>query len=145
MYTQTHTDVNTDSLVSGKYTFGYDSGMGLADRLDKKMQEMGVSQYKLAKESGVPQPTICRILDGTSADPRRKTLTRIADALKTTVEDLIYEKTGKVEALINDITAAELSDAELAHIQSLVTIFKKPKTARQIGPPLTAKKKRGRP
>ena len=55
--------------------------MELAERLKKKMGDAKMSQYALAKKSGVPQPTIHRILVRESREPRRSTLDKLATAL----------------------------------------------------------------
>ncbi len=44
--------------------------------------------YALEKATGVPQPTIHRILTGESTDPRTKTLQPIADFFRVSVADL---------------------------------------------------------
>lgn len=53
----------------------------IADRLRRLMTEQGLSQYKLWKGSGVSQPTIKRILDGTSKEPDKGTVVKLAAAL----------------------------------------------------------------
>lgn len=46
------------------------------------------SPYTLEKETGVPQPTIHRILTGESSDPRTKTLQPLAERFGVSVSDL---------------------------------------------------------
>lgn len=60
----------------------------IAERLKKAMllSAGATSQYALAAKSGVPQPTIMRILDGTSNDPRKKTVLPLAEALEVRYE-----------------------------------------------------------
>ena len=89
MYTQTHSNVNTYSLLPRLSSFAYDSGMGLSDRLQEKLDEKKMTAYSLAPLSKVPQPTIFRILKGVSQEPRRSTLTKLAKALGTTAEYLL--------------------------------------------------------
>ncbi|WP_158595257.1 XRE family transcriptional regulator [Marinobacter nauticus] len=52
-----------------------------SDRLQRAMTHCGVTQYKLAQASGVPQPTISRILKGISQNPRTETLEALSDAM----------------------------------------------------------------
>lgn len=47
-----------------------------------------ITPYALASETGVPQPTIFRILTGESDDPRTKTLQPLASYFGVTVADL---------------------------------------------------------
>jgi transcriptional regulator with XRE-family HTH domain len=89
MYTQTHSDVNTYSLLPRLGGFAYDSGMELPDRLQEKLNEKKLTAYSLAQLSKVPQPTIFRILIVESREPRRSTLTKLAKALGTTVDYLL--------------------------------------------------------
>lgn len=52
------------------------------------MAHRKVSQYALAKKTGVPQPTINRILKGGSADPRSETVRPLADFFNISPEEL---------------------------------------------------------
>jgi len=52
------------------------------------MDERGDNAYSLAEKSGVPQPTIHRILSGIHGDPRTSTLAKIASAYKISVTKL---------------------------------------------------------
>ena len=88
LYTQTHTHVNTNSLVTGNYMDWYHLGMTLAKRLKDKMDAKELNPYSLSKLCGVPQPTISRIMKGKHLEPRRSTLAKIAAHLDTTVEEL---------------------------------------------------------
>ena len=67
--------------------------MPLTSAISKNMKKyrakLGVTQWQLFKQSGIPYNTILKIERGVSADPRIKTLKRIADALKVGVDDLI--------------------------------------------------------
>lgn len=60
----------------------------VAQRLRLAMDKSGSlkSQYALANASGVPQPTIKRILDGNSMEPKRTTLTLLARHLDVSLE-----------------------------------------------------------
>lgn len=52
----------------------------MLDLLQLLMQAHNDNQYTLAEKSGVPQPTIGRILSGKHADPRSTTVKKIASA-----------------------------------------------------------------
>lgn len=58
----------------------------IGNRVAKRMHELGLSGGELARRSGVPQPTIHRILSGTSASPRQENVERIAKVLGVTTE-----------------------------------------------------------
>lgn len=58
----------------------------------EKREEKGLSQNQLSKLSGVPQSVISDIESGKTKDPRIKTLISIANALETTVSELIDTK-----------------------------------------------------
>lgn len=78
-----------DDLVGG-YTETYIRAMNLSDRLDYAMRVRGIrSQSALHRASGVPQPTISRILKGTTEQPDAATMQRLADALRISLEWLL--------------------------------------------------------
>jgi len=58
-------------------------------RLKKAMGAAGVTQYKLAQMSGVPQPTISRILKSISRNPTTDKLEALANALDISIAWLI--------------------------------------------------------
>jgi phage repressor protein C with HTH and peptisase S24 domain len=68
--------------------------MSLAENLQNEMDKKGWSQYRLAKESDVPQGTISRILSG--SNPRSGTIESIAKALGVSVDAIV--STGYQEA-----------------------------------------------
>jgi transcriptional regulator with XRE-family HTH domain len=53
----------------------------LSDNLKHEMALKGWNAYDLEKHSGVPQPTIHRILSGKHSDPRSKTVKKLAAGL----------------------------------------------------------------
>lgn len=55
--------------------------------LASAMMDARLSQYRLALKSGVPQPTIQRIIKGTTLNPSADTLQKLAEALKTDLPD----------------------------------------------------------
>ncbi len=75
-----------DTCLSSSYTPAYIHGMNISDRLDllMKLRNIG-SQSALARSSGVPQPTINRILKGTTSSPDVPTLQKLATALESNV------------------------------------------------------------
>jgi len=61
----------------------------ISKNMKKYRAKLGVTQWELYRQSGIPYNTILKIESGVSADPRIKTLIRIARALKVCVDDLI--------------------------------------------------------
>ena len=57
------------------------SGQLIGQLLTTKQQEKGWSEGELSRRSGVPQPTVHRILHGESENPRIDNVTKIAKAL----------------------------------------------------------------
>jgi SOS-response transcriptional repressor LexA len=64
--------------------------MDTAERLRAKMIELGLNESQLGRRSGVPQPTINRILSGESSSPRRPTVEKIARALRVSPDWLMF-------------------------------------------------------
>jgi DNA-binding Xre family transcriptional regulator len=67
-------------------------------QLAKLLAEKGWSPYRLAKESGIPQPTVYRLLDESDRDVRisLRTLDALVRTLKCKVGDLlVYQPTGR--------------------------------------------------
>ena len=60
----------------------------LGENLQRLMTEQGVSQSGLARATGVPQPTINRILNSATKEPRHNTLLAIANFFKVTIDEL---------------------------------------------------------
>lgn len=56
----------------------------LRKRIADRMTELGLSQTELGRLSGVPQPTIHRIMSGESQSPRQQNIEKIAKALSVT-------------------------------------------------------------
>lgn len=67
--------------------------MTIAGRLAQKMQEREWTEGELGRRSGVPQPTIHRIISGESQSPRRPNVEKIAKALGVTPEWLLFGAT----------------------------------------------------
>lgn len=75
------------------YALTHSSGMStsptlVAKNLEWLMADRKTNPYDLQRATGVPQPTIHRILTGESSDPRTKTLEPLADYFKVSVADL---------------------------------------------------------
>lgn len=64
--------------------------MPVKENLRYLMRQAGLNPHSLAKETGVKQPTIFRILEGESETPRDSTLRPIADFFGLRVEVLRY-------------------------------------------------------
>lgn len=60
----------------------------LRENLEREMDRMDWNAYDLANASGIPQPTIHRILSGEQDDPRSNTVKKLAHALGITETQL---------------------------------------------------------
>lgn len=60
----------------------------IQQNLEWLISQKGTNPYELQRATGVPQPTIHRILTGESNDPRTKTLQPLADYFGVSVADL---------------------------------------------------------
>ncbi|WP_170292316.1 LexA family transcriptional regulator [Xanthomonas maliensis] len=60
----------------------------LAENIRRLMDVEKLSENQLSRNTGVPQPTIHRVLSGRVADPRDGTLRPLADYFGTSVEEL---------------------------------------------------------
>ncbi|MCQ4267371.1 XRE family transcriptional regulator [Pseudomonas stutzeri] len=63
------------------YVSELDADMHIGKRVAAKLEEHGWSEGELARQSGVSQPTIHRIITGESNDPRQSNVEKIAKAL----------------------------------------------------------------
>jgi phage repressor protein C with HTH and peptisase S24 domain len=64
------------------------SAMPIRENLQALMEKAEISAYALADKTGVPQPTISRILKGESNDPKTGTLEPLAAYFSVTVSEL---------------------------------------------------------
>lgn len=76
-------------------------------RIADRMGELGLSQTELGRISGVPQPTIHRIMSGESQSPRQQNILKIAKALGVSAN---WIWTGK-----QDLFPLKASPADEAH------------------------------
>jgi DNA-binding Xre family transcriptional regulator len=60
----------------------------VAKNLEWLISQRKTNPYELQRATGVPQPTIHRILTGESSDPRTKTLQPLADYFQVPLADL---------------------------------------------------------
>jgi transcriptional regulator with XRE-family HTH domain len=65
----------------------------LGKKLAMLMDSHKLTQSALARSTGVPQPSINRILSGVTSEPRRAALVKIADHFGVSVESLYGSKT----------------------------------------------------
>lgn len=110
-----------------------------------------ISENELERQTGVPQPTINRILKGESKEPKQRTLQRLADFFEVTVPQLRGEEpldsapavpaeaeasrpTVDLSALI-DLMSEELANVTAEEFrQALVRLFER-KAAKALPPP----------
>ncbi|MDQ6988489.1 MAG: XRE family transcriptional regulator [Mariprofundaceae bacterium] len=85
--------------------------MSISQRLKEAMD--GMSQYALAKESGIRQPTINRILGGNA--PKFGTLEKIAAVLDVSALWLQNGK-GNMRQVITTLSAADAADANVVPV-----------------------------
>jgi len=71
--------------------------LDISKHLSKLMSDNNLSQSALSRSTGVPQPTINRILNGVTHEPRRDSVVRIANFFRITPESL-YEPIGSKAA-----------------------------------------------
>jgi transcriptional regulator with XRE-family HTH domain len=61
---------------------------GLHNKLSKLMRARGISQSALSRATGVPQPTITRILNESIREPRYDSVVRLAHFFDVTPESM---------------------------------------------------------
>lgn len=89
--------------------------MNVNERIKDLMESRNLGQNEIARRSGVPQPTIKRIIDGESRDPRLSNLVKISQALNVSLAELlgleVLEESSVVElrsSIIDTITELKL-------------------------------------
>ena len=61
----------------------------LANRVQKRMDELDMSQADLARKTGMTTANIAYIVNGKTQDPRLSTVIALARALGITLDDLV--------------------------------------------------------
>lgn len=92
----------------------------ISRQLEKLMREQKLSQSALSRATGVPQPTINRILSEVTREPRRDSVVRIANFFGVTPESLYKapskvaqsDETGSIEEIYSRIS--DLSEEDRA-------------------------------
>ena len=116
----------------------------VAEILTTLMVRAGLSDNELADRTGIPQPTISRIKNGHSRDPRDSTLRPLAEHFRLSVSQLrgdVPVPTDKVCVAVNDrgievdeeslrlaLAIQSLSSSERGALQALVDSLSHPKT-----------------
>jgi repressor LexA len=65
----------------------------ISQHIEEKRREAGLSGTALAAKAGIPEKTLRKLQDGTTTDPRYKTLLALSRALDCTLSELIGETT----------------------------------------------------
>jgi SOS-response transcriptional repressor LexA len=71
----------------------------VAQNLRRLMNHNKVSEAELGRQTGVPQPTIHKILSGKTSDPRASTLRALANYFKISIDELVLGVELKRETL----------------------------------------------
>ena len=99
----------------------------MSKELARLMRQAGVSQSGLSRATGVPQPTINRILSQTTQNPRRESMVRLANYFGVPAETLYgkpetgnksQKNNGAIEDVFNRILS--LSKTERSTLFTLV-------------------------
>jgi len=69
--------------------------LDISKQLSKLMRDNNLSQSALSRATGVPQPTINRILSEVTREPRRDSVVRIANFFGITPESLYESSSAK--------------------------------------------------
>ncbi|WP_081785912.1 helix-turn-helix domain-containing protein [Halomonas sp. BC04] len=104
--------------MTGLRTIGY--------RLRKLMDEHGISENELAKRSGVPQPSIHRIVNDKIKSPKYENVTKLARALGVSPEYLMHG-----EPSTDDTGSDGPAQGEALHTLASVSLGK----SLAVGPP----------
>jgi SOS-response transcriptional repressor LexA len=77
------------------------------NNLHRLMQHQGLSEAELARQTGVPQPTLHKILSNQTTDPRISTLKTLADFFKIPLDDLFSDN-----VLLQDTPTSGAKDSQ---------------------------------
>jgi transcriptional regulator with XRE-family HTH domain len=122
-----------NDVLSPVYSHAHNPRMNLATNLDEAMQARGYkSQSALGRAAGVPQPTINRILKGTTPTPDLATLQKLADALEVDVEWLTT-RTGVGPNSSNRARKSLLSEGIARFVERMIELERRqPETAAKL-------------
>ena len=122
-----------DGRLSGVYSRADNPRMNLATNLDEAMRLRGYkSQSALGRAAGVPQPTINRILKGTTPTPDHDTLQKLADALEVDIEWLT-SRTGAGPNSSNRARKSLLSEGMSRFVERMIELERRhPETAAKL-------------
>ncbi len=65
----------------------------ICQNLRQLMRQQNITEAELARQTMIPQPTLHKVLTGTTADPRISTLLQLATYFKISVDELCKSKT----------------------------------------------------
>jgi len=68
------------------------SGMSIANNIKKYRKKKGLSQDKLAKLADVTHTTLVKLESGANNNPTVKTLSRLADSLGVSLDEIVGRK-----------------------------------------------------
>ena len=89
-------------------------------QLSRLMRDNDLSQSALSRATGVPQPTINRILSGITKEPRRDSVVRIANFFGVSSESLY-----KTSSITSDKTETEESAERIYKQIAMLTIMER--------------------
>lgn len=71
--------------------------MSLGQAINALAEEKKITKYRIAKNSGVAQTSLCEIVSGKNSNPTIETIEKIANGIGVTVSELIKkaEELGK--------------------------------------------------
>lgn len=127
-YTLTNRKLQCENVLLAFSTRVYNSQMDLKTRLKRFIDERGLNPYALSQISGVPQPTIHRILSGESTSPRDSNIKKLAIGLRISEAELRgMNETSSIEErkLLDKIH--QLSDEQQQLIKAMIYNLSKTK------------------
>lgn len=63
--------------------------MALGQAINAFAEEKQITKYRIAKNSGIPQTTLCEIASGKNSNPTIETIEKIANGIGVTVSELM--------------------------------------------------------
>ena len=60
-----------------------------AEVLKNRMEKLNMSAYRISKKTGIPNATVCRIVNGEIKDPRLSIIKKITEVLEISIDDII--------------------------------------------------------